>query len=237
MITEEMIKQTRFFHSIDGQEYMVSDVRSVKIVTLINCSDGQSADLILGDDVCKQFAPVKVQYMPINQPTEKPEPIEPATPPVTKPSLKNTKKNAGKGPKKDRKLPPRKKSKYKGVSPLPPTKDGTIKFSATYWDGKKGKSVHMGTFENELNAAAAYQDHIGDKAEAARLRAMVKPPDADMAKQSAADMAEQAENNPDKPPHRSKLKTWQCYHCKITLRHPTQPLRCIQCDSASFKEI
>jgi len=58
----------------------------------------------------------------------------------------------------------KKKSKYKGVR-----RTGK-KFSGQYWDGKKKRLIHLGTFEAELLAASAVQEALGNKAEAKRLR-------------------------------------------------------------------
>jgi len=52
MITEDTIKQTKFYRGQDGQDYMATVVRGVRICTLVNCSDGIESKLLLGDDVC-----------------------------------------------------------------------------------------------------------------------------------------------------------------------------------------
>jgi len=251
MITEETIGRTRFFHADDGADYMVRDVRTVKIVTLINCADSQLVDLILGDDICEQFMPVKVQFQPVDLPVSK---IPLTTPDkqmiaFRKRLNKHTSakhKVAADKPNK----PGRKKSKYKGVRINPkPYADGRTRYEVNRYDPSAKKVKFLGCFDNELEAAAVYQEHAGNKEEAARLRAL--------AKQDRADMAEQAENNPDRKKVKRqkvkgksqkqdqsvadvsevKMKEWLCCHCKIELRHPTMPTRCIQCDSASFKEI
>lgn len=56
------------------------------------------------------------------------------------------------------------KSKYKGVRP------SGSKFTAQYWDTKTKQLKHLGTFDGELQAAAAVQEAIGNKKEARRLR-------------------------------------------------------------------
>ena len=84
----------------------------------------------------------------------------------------------------------RKKSLYKGVSPTKPTLAGVVRFNAVYWDGKKKRAISLGTYARELEAAAVYQDHAGNKAKAAEYRRMDKqqmsvdpePPGTDMAK-------------------------------------------------------
>lgn len=59
-----------------------------------------------------------------------------------------------------------KKSKHKGVT-LSKTPG---KFRVQFWDKKKNKNIYLGTFDSELMAAATYQEHIGNKKEARRLR-------------------------------------------------------------------
>lgn len=94
--------------------------------------------------------------------------------PVTMPKVKGTKvkkqkvKKATKKPKAEKSLRrgPRALSKYKGVSP-----DKTPgKFRVQYWDSKKKRNIYLGTFDGELLAAAAYEEHIGNHKEARRLR-------------------------------------------------------------------
>jgi len=95
--------------------------------------------------------------------------------PVTMPKVKKTKtkvkkhavKKTTKKPKaeKSSRRGPRARSKYKGVSPS----KTAGKFRAAFWDKEKG-NVYLGTFNSELLAAAAYEEHIGNKKEAKRLR-------------------------------------------------------------------
>ena len=122
-----------------------------------------------------------------------------------------------------------KKSKYKGVSPMKPLKSGKIKYQAFCWDGKKKKCVTIGTYDTELMAAAAYQDHVGNKAEARKLR--------DQARQQA-DMAEQAENNRDRPPTKKKgKKIWVCKRCGLEYRTDPTKHGCIKCQHKDFREV
>ena len=112
------------------------------------------------------------------------------------------------------------KSKYKGVCPTRPMKDGTFKWRVQFWDSKKNKLIGLGQFENEELAAAAYADYKGDKAEAQRLRGLAK----------------QVENNPDKSAKKTKRKmAWECQHCKLSFQ--SKPVSCPGCKSASFKEV
>ena len=93
--------------------------------------------------------------------------------PVTMPKVKGTKVKKQKVKKATKKLKaekssrrgPRARSKYKGVSPA----KTAGKFRASFWDKEKG-NVYLGTFNSELLAAAAYEEHIGNKKEAQRLR-------------------------------------------------------------------
>jgi len=163
---------------------------------------------------------------------EPPDPIEqpdPEKPPRRKYNTRKIKKEkpqhiAGlRGPRK-------KASKFKGVSRDGPRKDGSRKWRAQYWDGKKQKPVSLGMFETELLAAAAYQDHDGNKAEAARLRSLDSGQSG--RSQQKADIAEQADNNPDR--EKVKIVTiYICSHCNTEWN--SKPDRCPHCDSASFK--
>jgi len=138
---------------------------------------------------------------------------------------------------------PRKKaSQYKGVSRDSPRKDGSRKWRAQYWDGKKQKPVSLGMFETELLAAAAYQDHAGNKAKAAEYRNLDRQQQGkqdnlnttpDAIRQRRADAAEQAENNPDRTEKVKMVTIWRCSHCKVETK--SEPVRCNHCDSASFK--
>lgn len=187
MITEETIKQTKFFMGEDGKCYLVRDVRTVKMVSLICTRDGSESDLLLGDDICSQFTPAEASFEPFIQnkvTAQKPVIIKPQKPPY-----KAIKING--------KLTYRKKSQYKGVSPLPPKRSGKIRYRSLYWDGKKGKPVTLDVLDRELEAAAVYQDFVGNKDKAAEYRSMDKRLlDEERHK---ADLKEQLENNPDRP--------------------------------------
>jgi len=112
------------------------------------------------------------------------------------------------------------KNKYKGVQPLRPLKDGTQRWRARVWDGRKKTNVTIGDFDTPELASNAYKNYKADK---------IKK-DA----QTKADMQEQAENNPDRPG--TKMKVWICTHCKLEHKYPTQPTRCARCDGATFKD-
>ena len=150
---------------------------------------------------------------------------------------------------------PRKKvSKYKGVSRDNPRKDGSRKWRAQYWDGVKKKPVSLGMFERELLAAAAYQDHEGNKAKAAEYRRLDKQQRKQAShdkqrrgaddKQQQADMAEQAENNPDREKVKSKKVkgkkyAYKCNNPACGLEWQTKPSYCpgAGCYGTSFKKI
>ena len=237
MITEETIEQTNFYKGEDGEHYLVTDVRIVKLVTLINCVDRTESKLLLGDDVCRTFVPMVPAF----------EPFEQNQVAAEKPAAKTVRRTAKPVRKATGKLGKRKKSKYKGVSPAKPTLAGVVRYNAICWDGKKKRAISLGTYDRELEAAAVYQDHIGNKAKAAEYRRLDRQQQGkqnstnttpDAIRQRKADMAEQVENNPDresKPPL-PKLKIWICTHCKMSFKHPTKPLRCPNCDSTSFRE-
>jgi len=116
-------------------------------------------------------------------------------------------------------------SKYKGVCLGRPKKDGSPRWRAQVW--KDGRLKSLGTFPTELEAAAAVAKAIGDTKEYLRLQGL--------AKQGRADMAEQAENNPDRPKSKRKEKAWMCTRCHLTFK--TKPTSCPGCRSASFREV
>jgi len=129
--------------------------------------------------------------------------------------------------------PLKKASQYKGVSLCKMRKNGTQKWRVQYYDPSVGKIKSLGAYDTELKAAAAYQDYVGDKAAAAEYRRL-DAQQRGMARQQAADMAEQVENNPDKPTGKKKDTYYVCDHCKLeTLTRPTS---CIQCRGASFSK-
>ena len=208
------LEKTKFF-TTDGTDIWY--VRSVKTMTAIrmeNTSTGELEDVIAGDD--SRFEPCRVV---IDKPAERKKAMT-----KTAPTASQTKLTSGGSKKSGSKS----KSKYKGVCPTRPMKDGTFKWRAQFWDGKKNKLIGLGQFDTEELAAAAYADYKGDKAEAQRLRGL--------ALQADADMAEQAENNPDRPPKKTKRKmAWECQHCKLSFQ--SKPTSCPGCNSASFKEV
>lgn len=121
-------------------------------------------------------------------------------------------------------------SQYKGVSLPKPKKDGKQKFRVQFWKGKLKKNIPLGLFDSELEGAAVYQDHVGNKVEAARLRALDE--------QRQADMAEQAENNQDRPPAKKRKKTKMIYVCKqCGLEWQSKPKECPHCGNDDFREV
>ena len=107
-------------------------------------------------------------------------------------------------------------SQYKGVTKGPARKDGSFGYKACFWNGKK--NITVGTFDNEMDAAAAIEQHkakIAGQAEdtQARIRNRI----------------EQHENE--------KMKKWKCAHCGLVIKQTDQPGECLICHSASFKEI
>jgi len=233
MITEETIKQTRFYVGADGECYLLRDARTVKIVSLVCTGDGSESDLLLGDDVCSQFTPAQATFEPFIQ-TDSLNQVA-AEKPAAAPKTKAGKKLRGKYKKavkedKPKHIPglrgPRKKSsQYKGVSAAKQRQDGTLMWRAQYWGN--GKAVSLGQFEIEELAAAAYAEHEGNHAEAARLRAL--------AGRQNSDMAEQAENNPDRQGH-VKKKIWICKNKKCGLEFQSKPTECLGCHGTSFNE-
>jgi len=183
---------------------------------------------------------------------------EPLDPPDETPARRKYKKRKVKKPKPKHiaglRGPRKKVSKYKGVSRDNPRKDGSRKWRAQYWDGVKKKPVSLGMFERELLAAAAYQDHEGNKAKAAEYRRLDKQQRKQAShdkqrrgaddKQQQADMAEQAENNPDREKVKSKKVkgkkyAYKCNNPACGLEWQTKPSYCpgAGCYGTSFKKI
>lgn len=124
-------------------------------------------------------------------------------------------------------------SKYHGVYDGKVTADGRQRYLASIT--KEGKTKKFGTFYVEELAAAAVQEAKGNKAEAKRLR--------EMAKQKAADQAEQQENNPGRSATRKEDKAaepelvWKCTHCKLTFKGEKKPVACPGCSGTNFKPV
>ena len=121
--------------------------------------------------------------------------------------------------------PLKKVSQHKGVSLCKKRKNGTQKWRVQYYDPSTRRIKSLGAYYSEIEAAAVYQDHIGNEVEAARLRALDK--------QQTADMAEQKENNPDRVKADKMVMVWVCSHCRIEWK--SKPDSCPNCNSASFK--
>jgi len=122
--------------------------------------------------------------------TDNEQTIEPAGPAKKK---KAAKKKTVKKPARRREHATGKQqsSQFKGVRKARPYADGRTRWTAQYYDSATKMLEHLGSFDNEYLAAAAWNDRDGKKTEAARLRKL--------AKQQKADDREQAENNPDRP--------------------------------------
>jgi len=131
--------------------YDVWAVVAVKtMVDLRNATTGEKVTIEKGDG---RFKPAEIRIAEHKIRANKKAEVKKKSPVQNKPDAESS--------------PHRKKtSEYKGVSK---NKDG--KFSAAYWDGANKKPVHLGVFRDELLAAAAFQDHIGNKKEAEKLRA------------------------------------------------------------------
>jgi len=215
MINEKDLKCTQFFTTNGTDFWRNVQVRTVTQVMLKNIETSAKCICTVGADepwvavIMPETKAAKPAAKSVRGPYNKRAVIT-----ARKPSKSNNKKKTSN----------RKTSQYKGVERLKPNKSGQVKYKTSYWEGKTKKNIYLGTYDSELEAAAACQDHIGDKDEAARLRSL--------AKQQKADMTEQADNNPDRPG--TGLKTWKCTHCKLTFRHPTKPMSCINCKGATF---
>jgi rubrerythrin len=86
-------------------------------------------------------------------------------------------------------LPPRKGKRFKGVM-----KTASGRYQAICWDSKACKTLHLGTFTDEIEAALAVAERLGDKVEIERFEELVR---------QKADEVEQRENNPDRTPKKT----------------------------------
>lgn len=114
------------------------------------------------------------------------------------------------------------KSNYKGVSRL------GKKWRAQVYDKVLGKSVHLGSYDSELLAAAAYQEHIGNKKEAKRLRNEYKEGNCMPERHDDADTSEKIE----------QLKgpvTYMCSQCGES--YEKNPKICRKCDSGAIEPV
>lgn len=171
MLTEETIKQTRFFRGVDEKVYLIVAVKKVKLAILIDTIEGGESRLLLDDaEVCSQFIPVLPNFQAFVQNqvmTDKPA-VDPK--PVKNRTIKRTSE--------------RQTSPYKGVKIGKPYADGRTRYEVHYYNKETKRAEYLGTTDNEFLAAAIYAERDGDKEEAARLRAMA---------------AEHQELNPDRP--------------------------------------
>jgi len=87
-------------------------------------------------------------------------------------------------------LPPRKGKRFKGVMKM-----ASGRYQATCWDPKACKTLHLGTFTDEIEAALAVAERLGDKVEIERFEELVR---------QKTDEAEQKENNPDRTKDREQ---------------------------------
>lgn len=202
MLTEEAIKETRFFRGVDEKVYLVVHVRSVRIATITDISDCKESDLMLEEeDVCRQFVPVQADFsefiqnqIVINKPVL-PKPENRKEPSRSASRKKPAKTINDKTPSTHFKGVKRNKKDYA---------DGRPSYSVQYYNKQTKKNEHLGSFDNVYLAAAAYAERDGNIAEARRLRALVK---------------EHQELNPNRPldgttRHEAKLKGGYIYVCK-----------------------
>ena len=257
MINEETIKQTRFYDHINGETYLVKEIKTVSQIRMMSCESGEEFRTILGGEDCEDFAPVDVQFQAQSQPGE-PEKPETLKTPRDRMEPSNSKKKAGrkviskkKSAQKSHKNSSTKRqgakkpfSEYKGVTRGNPKKDGTVRYRANVWDGKINKNVLVGIFENEILAAAAVAEHKGNKDEAKRLRGLAGSDSTKAGgstKQQKADMAEQRENNPDRSSAAERKKKGKIiYVCKrCGCEWQTKPKYCpaSNCGHDDFREV
>ena len=211
MLTEEAIKETRFFQGADEKVYLVVEVRKVKLVTLIETIDSGESQLLLDDEeVCSQFSPVFPKFQTFVQNQRVPD----------KPTgYRKPKRTRGGGPP---------SSQFKGVKKLKKGyADGRDRWYASWRNPQTKKQEYLGSFDNEYLAAAAWFERDGDKAEAKRLRALVK---------------EHQELNPDRPldgaaRHDAKRQGKTIFVCKrCGLEYQSKGI-CAACGNSDMRKV
>jgi hypothetical protein len=218
MLTEETAKQTNFFkREGDEKVYLVVEIRAVKLATLIDTIEGCEAQILLDDEeACRQFVPVQADFKPFiqNQITVE----RPAT------KQKRPDKKAGQGGTRRKDST----SQFRGVrEDKRGYSDGRRKWVVNYYNPEIQKVEYLGSFDNEYLAAATYEERAGNKAEAARLRAMVK---------------EYEELNPDRPlsgsDHADLKKSgkteWLCKRCGLRYLYKGT---CAHCGNDDMREV
>jgi len=218
MLTEETVKQTNFFkRTVDEKVYLVVEIMAVKLATLIDTIEGGEAQILLDDEeACRQFVPVMADFKPFiqNQIVAERQ--------IAQQKKPDKKVRHGRSRRKDSKL------RFKGVrEDKRGYKDGRKKWIVNYCNTGNQKVEYLGTFDNEYLAAAAYEERDGNKAEAARLRAMVK---------------EYNELNPDRPlsgsEHADLKKSgkteWLCKRCGLRYQDKGT---CAHCGNDDMREV
>jgi|GEM_PF-6343510 len=206
MITEETIEETRFYSGPGGKYYFADETETVIIVRMKDVENGATSAMVLGDEVCEAFAPVKVAFSKGLEPPKK-----------TKRNYKKPRKQGRPAGGVNRRGPRKKFSEYPGVTAGRKREDGSVPYRAGYWNGKR--NIALGTFDDELLAAAAVAEAKGDKKKAVSLRL-------ESQSQRRADDREQAENNPDRPMtpedraevKRTKKPVYVCKRCGLEYR-------------------
>jgi len=223
MIKKKDLEETRFF-TTDGTDIWCNvQVRHISITQVILKNLETVAECVCTVDDANE------PWLPVRMPNRMPKMSGKKRSPGPEPTAQVVKQKRKKRKRKDPPVhiaghrgPRNQFSKFKGVTLGRLKKDGSVSYRANFWDGKK--NIHLGTYDDEFRAAAEVALHKGDTVEADRLMEL------SAAGTLQAKAVEQADNKPE-------MKEWLCTHCKLEMRHPTQPMRCIRCDSASFKEV
>jgi len=117
-------------------------------------------------------------------------------------------------------------SQYTGVTKK--TGKRGVRFEALAWDCKKKRLVYVGRFDSEIEAAIAAAKARGDNDEVRRL----------------SDLAEQIENNPDRPSRGSRRDDtptaepeiiYKCVHCRAEYQSRTG--WCPRCGGEKFAAV
>lgn len=229
MITEKDFKNSKFFTTDGSDIWRVTHVKTLTVVELLNCLDGQTETIQIGEQSSIRFVPFVMPKgmaadLAKNKTGKKRAPYKtkkPATAKMVGGVKKGTKRGKykikrgtvhenGSGVKAGKKA----SSQYLGVS-VQKTKGGKKRYIAQLRE--TGGYKHLGTHNTEESAAAAVQDHLGNKEEATRLRKLAEAKTDEEIKQLTG---------------RDKVTAWDCSGCGQGYKY--KPDVCGKCGGHSF---
>jgi rubrerythrin len=188
------------FYTSDGTDiWKVISISPLTSVTVQNCETKDEETFILEGPAADFLPIIMPQIEVISQKSKGKNKTIPSPIPIPIPKTKPEKSG---------------KSKYPYVRVANSAKG--LKYEAQVHI--KGKYKYLGRYDIEELAAAAAQEALGNKDEAARLR----------------NLAEQSENNPDR--NKDDI-IWKCEDCGHEHHQTLCPAYCIRCKREHFKKI